>query len=342
MGRRLACHTYCILQRYLGLRYHCADKAVAGSDGACKSTAVCQLANAVFDDNPVIECFRIRASCCNSQCVGDECHTFHALNLIRHTENGGRYMNAVGYTFDGHIVDEIDTLDCAFVLVAHLVVEARHGVVEVRDVGEACCKSGLHVVVFCIGVCYAWQYAFLCAIASELQGSGKLRGSIPACQAIRMLHNGDVFVGVRVLNPTGLLCSSLVGAKVVSFEVKAEDGRILLLHQFGTGLYGLFNHGHGTAGQGGEDACRSVLCMSFNGCTESLWCAFLEVSASSSVDVHIDEARHYIHAFGINEFCADDGEVAVRYFQYLAVPKDDAAVLEPSLWRQDFCIDDLC
>ena len=77
-------------------------------------------------------------------------------------------MYAVGDTFDGHVVNEIDTFYCAFVLVAHLVVESGHGVVEVCDVGEAGFEGGFDVFVFGIGVSDAGQDAFFCAVSAEL------------------------------------------------------------------------------------------------------------------------------------------------------------------------------
>ena len=128
----------------------------------------------------------------------------------------------------------------------------------------------------------------------------------------------------------------------VDLEVKAEDGRILFLHQLGAGLHSFLDHGHRAAAQGREDAGCAVLGMSFHSSLEGFGCAFLEVSSAAAMHMHVDEAGHYAHAFRIDEVCADDGQVAVRYFQYLVVAQDDATVLEPSLRGEDFAVDDLC
>ena len=250
-------------------------------------------------------------------------------------------MDAVSYAFYGHVVNEVDALDCTFVLVSHLVVEARHGVVEVRDVGEACFEGGFHVIVFCVGVCDTWQDSLFCTVTSELQGSWKFWSGIPTRETFRLFHDGDVFVGVWVLYPFRLLCPCLCGVEVVSFEVKTEDGRVLFLHEFGTSMYCLLNHRHSTAAQGREDSGRAMFRVSFHSSLECFRCAFLEVSATTSVNVHIDESGHDIHAFCVDEVSSDDGQIAVCHLEYLVVSKDDAAVLEPSLRGQDFCINDL-
>lgn len=43
---------------------------------------------------------------------------------------------------------------------------------------------------------------------------------------------------------------------------------------------------------------------------------FGEVVAATAMRVHTHEAGHDIHAFGIDEACADEGEVTVGHFEY--------------------------
>ena len=55
---------------------------------------------------------------------------------------------------------------------------------------------------------------------------------------------------------------------------------------------------------------------------ESLLCALHEVAAATTVDVDFYTARYYIHTFGVNNFCAYNGEVAVCNLENLVVSDD--------------------
>ena len=59
----------------------------------------------------------------------------------------------------------------------------------------------------------------------------------------------------------------------------------------------------------------------------------------TAVEAH---AKHGTHAFGVDEVCSDDGQIAVRHFQNLVISQNDATVLEPSLRCQNLTIYDLC
>ena len=50
---------------------------------------------------------------------------------------------------------------------------------------------------------------------------------------------------------------------------------------------------------------------------------FGEVVAATAMRVHTHEAGHDIHAFGIDEACADEGEVTVGHFEYFSVAHQD-------------------
>ena len=81
--------------------------------------------------------------------------------------------------------------------------------------------------------------------------------------------------------------------------------------------------------------------MGLYGYAESLFGAFHKVATATAVHVHFDAARHHVAAFGIEHFCAFDGQVGVGYGLYLVTFDDDGAAFEPALRGEDAAIDDL-
>ena len=61
--------------------------------------------------------------------------------------------------------------------------------------------------------------------------------------------------------------------------------------------------------------------------TESLFCAFLEVTTATAMDMHLYATGNYVHALGIDDIGTDDGKIAIGNFKYLIVSQDDAAIL---------------
>ena len=66
-----------------------------------------------------------------------------------------------------------------------------------------------------------------------------------------------------------------------------------------------------------------------------------EVASAAAVRVYFDAARQYVHAFDVDERSADNGQVAVGYFQNLSVADQDGTILQPPLWGEDAGIDEL-
>jgi hypothetical protein len=62
-------------------------------------------------------------------------------------------VDSVGYTLYSHVVQQINALYSTLVLVLTLVVEARHGVIEVSHVCKAGFISSLHILELSLSMC---------------------------------------------------------------------------------------------------------------------------------------------------------------------------------------------
>ena len=90
-------------------------------------------------------------------------------------------MDAVGHTFDCHVINQINTFHCTLVLILTLVVESGHGIVEMRYMGVSGIERGHHISVFGTSVGNTGQNALAGTILSKLQGAGEFGSRVPAC-----------------------------------------------------------------------------------------------------------------------------------------------------------------
>ena len=251
-------------------------------------------------------------------------------------------MDTVGNYLYGHVVHQVNTLHSTLVLVLALVVETWHCVVEMGNVSETSLESSLHILVFCSSVCDRGKDTLLGTVLTELQSAGHLGSSVPASQTTAVLHDGDVLIGIGILDALGHLGTCLAGVQVMTLEMKAQDGTVGLCHQLVASGNCLLDHGNGAGTECGKDTGGTVLGMSGTCHTECLFLAFLEVAAATTVDVHLDTARNNIHALGINDIGTDNGQVTVGNLKNLVISKDDATILQPTLGGEDACVDNLC
>ena len=68
----------------------------------------------------------------------------------------------------------------------------------------------------------------------------------------------------------------------------------------------------------------------------------LALVSAAAVYVHRHESGNDPHAFGVDHFRADHGQVAIGHFQDLSVAYQYRTVFQPTLRRQDISIDYLC
>ena len=251
-------------------------------------------------------------------------------------------MDTVGNNLHGHVVHQVNALHSTLVLVLALVVETRHGVVEVGNVSEAGLESSLHVLVLCCGVCDRRQDALLGTVLTELESTGHFGSGVPTCQTTAVLYDGDVLVGIRILDALGHLRTGLVGVQVVTLEVQTQDGAVGLCHQLVASGNGLLDHGDSAGTERGIDTGCTILGMSGTGHAECLFLTFLEIAAATTVNVHFNTTGNNVHALGINDFGTDNCEVAVGNLKNLVISQNDAAVLQPTLRGEDACVDNLC
>ena len=77
-------------------------------------------------------------------------------------------------------------------------------------------------------------------------------------------------------------------------------------------------------------------------CTaESLLGAFHEVAAATAMDVDLNTTGNNVHALCVDYFCANYSKVAICNFKNLVITDDNRTILQPTLWSQDFTIDNL-
>lgn len=140
-----------------------------------------------------------------------------------------------------------------------------------------------------------------------MHGARQFGGSIPTLDAIPPFDNGDVFIGIGVLDVFGHLSTSHCHVQVMAFEVQSEDGTVFFLHQRSAGIGSLFDHGNRGRRQGGKNAGSAVAHVGADGCAERIFCALHKVAASSAMCMDLYAAGQDIHALDIDQLCADDG-----------------------------------
>ena len=165
--------------------------------------------------------------------------------MVNQTQDGGWYVYAVGNYLNGHVLVQVDTLYGTLVLILTTLVEARHGVVEVGGVGITALACSVYVVILGLCVSHRSQDTLLGDVLTELHCTGELRRSIPTLDAIPLLYQGDILIGVGVLDVLGDLSACHSHVQVVALEVKTEDGAVGLLHQLGAHLSSSLNHRNG-------------------------------------------------------------------------------------------------
>ena len=75
---------------------------------------------------------------------------------------------------------------------------------------------------------------------------------------------------------------------------------------------------------------------------ESIGSRFGKIASGTSVDVHGNESRNDEHSLCVDDLGANNGKVAVGYFQYFPVTDKDRAVFQPALRGKDMTIYNLC
>ena len=331
------------LQGNLCLFDHRANQSVSGGNRASQGRTVGQFADAILNDHTGVKGFDILAVCCrNSQSIGNQCHTLHTLHLVHHAQNGGRHMDAIGHAFHRHVIYDIDALHRTLILILTLVVETGHGIIEMSDMSESCIKTSLHVAV--VGRCMgnAGQDTLLRTELAKLESSWQLGGCIPSGETGRALHNGDVFIGVGILDPLRALGSCLQGVEVMPLKMQTQDGRFGILHEFGAGFHCLLYHGNGAAAQRGEDAGGSVLHMCIDSHIEGFRRSLLEITSATSMHMNVNKSWYHIHSLGIDDVSSDDGQVTIGNLKDFAVSNDYATIPQPPLWGKYPSIDYLC
>ena len=221
-------------------------------------------------------------------------------------------------------------------------METRHRVVEVSHVGETGLVGFADLLEFRFGMRDCRQYAFLLHIAGKIQRAGKLGTDIPPADAMRLFHEGFIFGFIYFFYGIGILRAGHLRIQVRSFEVQAAHGRVLLGHQLLTNARCLADLIDGRSGKRRENRRRPVLQMRRNGCAESGFVGFCEIVSAAAVYVHRHESGNDPHAFGVDHFRADHGQVAIGHFQDLSVAYQYRTVFQPTLRRQDISIDYLC
>ena len=188
---------------------------------------------------------------------------------------------------------------------------------------------------------YRCQDTFGGDVFSELHGSRKFGGSVPALDARPGFYDGNIFVGVGTLDVLGDLSACHRHIQVVPFQMQAEDRAVFFFHQLGAGFGCLLNHGDGGGGEGGENTGRSIFHMGFDGCTEGIFGTFHKITASTAMSMNLHATGEYIHTFYVYQLCTDYGKVTVGHFQYFSVSDEYRAVFKPSLRGKDAGVDKL-
>ena len=188
---------------------------------------------------------------------------------------------------------------------------------------------------------YRCQDAFGRDVLPELHGSRQFGSGIPALDARPVFHDGNVFVGVGILDVLGDLSACHRYIQVVSFQMQAEDGAVFFFHQPGAGFGCLLNHGDCGGGEGWENAGRSIFHVGSDGCAEGIFRTFHKVTAATAVGMDFHTAGEYVHTFHVYQLCTDYGKVTIGHFQYLSVSDKYRAVFKPSLWGEDAGVDKL-
>ena len=149
-------------------------------------------------------------------------------------------MNAVSNQLNGHIVEQIDTLDRTLILVLATLVETGHSVVEVGCVRVACVVSSQHIAILSLGVADRCQNTLRGDVATELDCTRQLGSSVPTLDAVGLFEQRNILIGIGVLDVLGQLTTGHYHIEIVAFEVQTHNGAILLSHQ-------LFGRSHRSA-----------------------------------------------------------------------------------------------
>ncbi len=125
----------------------------------------------------------------------------------------------------------------------------------------------------------------------------------------------------------------------MALKMKTQHGAAGLSHKACAGFGRAVDHIHRRTRQSGEYACGAVLHVGVDSLAESILRSLHEVASATAVAVDLHSAGHNVHPFGVKQLGADHRQITVGHFKHLVVAHQHAAILKPSLWRQDFCID---
>ena len=201
-----------------------------------------QLTYSVFDNNTRVESF-FAVTVGASKGICNQAGSFYTFYFIYKSQDSRRYMDSIGYYFYGHIIQQINTFDCTFILVFSALVETGHCIVEVGGMGISGFICRTDVFKFGLCMCHGRENAFGSNIFSELHGSRKFRSGVPALDAMILFYDRNIFIRIRVLDVLGNLSSCHFHVQVMTFKVQSQNRAVFLFHQFGAGFSSLLDHG---------------------------------------------------------------------------------------------------
>ena len=159
----------------------------------------------------------------------------------------------------------------------------------------------------------------------ELEADGLL--------AICIQHEMDHLVGKL------FACHFLV--EVGTFDVQSQYGAVGLCHKLLAHLGCLVQLFERRRGNGRVETRSTMTEVCIDDAAKRFFGTFGEVVAATAMRVHTHEAGHDIHAFGIDEACADEGEVTVGHFEYFSVAHQDGTFIQPALRGEYASVDNL-
>ena len=220
-------------------------------------------------------------------------------------------------------------------------MEAGHGIVEVGGMGKSGFVGGTDAVVFGFGMRYGCQYAFFAQVARKLQCSGQFGRGVPAADATGAFHQLAVFLSVNLLHLVGKLFACHFLVEVGTFDVQSQYGAVGLCHKLLAHLGCLVQLFERRRGNGRVETRSTMTEVCIDDAAKRFFGTFGEVVAATAMRVHTHEAGHDIHAFGIDEACADEGEVTVGHFEYFSVAHQDGTFIQPALRGEYASVDNL-
>ena len=261
-----------------------------------------ELADTVFEYDTRVKRYTFVA-CSACQRVSDECSLLHTLYLVDHAKHNWRHVYAVGNHLHGHVGKGIDALHGAGNLKLMLLVDDRHGVVEVCGVLHASLVSCHHIFVCGACVTYRCHHTVVAARLYKLCRAGELGGFVPAFDARVLVEQRLIFFCDRRLYPLRNLCARLFGVEIGTLEVESKHRTVLFCHEFLTCLAGGLYHGHCRRRQCGEDRRGSVLHVRVYCHTECFLGAFHKIASTTAMYVQFYTARNDIASLCVDDFC---------------------------------------